>query len=561
MRLLLAIVLSFTLAGCQAPAATSEPSAAPGSTTADPNATGEPALTTQPISTGPLPAPLLGSADEIVAAMADPTQAEQVVVSMLQLLGIGLYEPDGSLIRRGTETSDADFFVFEPSARGLVNMLRDRGDPNEQMSFRDFHAALAGAGYAGSAEDLATAYASAYTAQPEAPISLLISALGPVDVEATLPSFELWLLLLDGFVRPNGAVPAMAVAGDAIAAVAITVNRWGVARSRIQAAPTVPLSEWSAIASQLRAIVAAWHITVTAFPATVHEGHIGATGSPAQISAQLDGPAQPLVSPFGGGTVVPAATGVAGLNVGWYGNTNVDKHGSLSDEATTIGQGGRTTITYTPQEEEANGQGIERDAVGRISALFLRQELLAQLYGVWAAPYTRYIGGSKDNVAIFHIGWHEKAEAVVKIIWTDTYAGVADTIVFLGDLTEIQPDCSAEPPPDGPCSIDGSTMYIGKGTATGSRAGWAACSPGIDGAPSGTVDATFTGGVNGGTITIGAYANFKTSLSGVITAPFTVALADGSATATFGPTPLVGELCPHTSSGTITVAGLQLPTP
>jgi hypothetical protein len=557
MRLFVAIVLSVALAACQAPATTSGPVGSPGSTLAGSNATREPAA-------GALPAPQLRSADEIAAAMSDSSRAEQVVVSMLALLGIGLYEPDGSPIRAGTETSDADFFVFEPAAHGLANMLRDRTDPDEQMSFRDFHAALVSIGYGGSADELATAYASSYAAHPDAPMSRLVGPLEPVDVEATLPSFELWLLLVDGFVRPSAAATAMAMSGDGIppVAAAIAGGGWGVARRSVQTALSRPTSERSALAAQLQAIVGAWRITVTASPVAVHEGH-GGPGSPTVVTAHLSGPVEPLTSPFTGATIVPPASGPAGLPIGWTDVAGADKHGSLDAAVTPADEDGEAETTWTPQQEEADGKGIDREEAGQIHGGFQRQALLTQLYGAFVAPYIGFITRFKEAYAILRIGWHEKAEAVVKIVWTDTYDGVADTITFLGDLTDIQPDCSTLPPPDGPCSIDGATMYMGEGTASGSRAGWAACNPGIDVVPSGTVDATFTAGVDGNTITIGAYANYDTNLSGVITAPFTVTVDAGtaSATATYGPTPMVGELCPHNSSGTITVTGLLLPAP
>lgn len=157
-----------------------------------------------------------------------------------------------------------------------------------------------------------------------------------------------------------------------------------------------------------------------------------------------------------------------------------------------------------------------------------------------------------------HLSWHEPT-AVITITWTDSYDGVKDIIFFRGDLTEIAPRCDAVFVEAGPCSIDGSTLYRGKGTATGDKAGWKACNPGIDLLPSGTGAAAFTGVVKDGKITIGAYADLGTPMEGALTGAFVVPVGGG--TATFAPTPVVGTVCPHFSYGTIEVIGLKLPTP
>ena len=208
-----AVTLLLLLGACAGAPSTQAPEGPlSGSLPPGASATGGIPVQTEPAELGPLPAPTLDSVDEIVAAIDDPAQAEQVVVSMLALLGIGLYQADGSPIRKGTESSDEDFFVFEPVAEGLVQMLRERSDPESQLSFADFHAGLVAAGYIVSLDELAHGYADAYAAQPQAAISRLIDALGPVTADSTLSQFEIWLLVLDGFIPPNGATTATACA-------------------------------------------------------------------------------------------------------------------------------------------------------------------------------------------------------------------------------------------------------------------------------------------------------------------------------------------------------------
>ena len=547
LRKFVAATVVMLLVGCQV---------SPGQSTAGPETiappgTGLPAATLHadatapPVDDGPLPNPTLGSIDDVVAAMADPAAAAQVVVSMLQQLGIGLYEADGTAIRTGTETSDQDFYLFEPAARGLAAMLRDRDDADGGISFRDFHAALVSGGYGGSAEQLAAAFADAYATQPDATMSRLIAALEPVDVDATLPEFEVWLLMLDGFIAPNRAASALAMAGDAIPAVAAGGSGWGVARRGIQAGSQVPPDAWVETANLLRAVLHAWNITVAVSPAAVHEGH-GGLGSPATLIAQLAGPRLALVSPFSGVVVVPAASGPAGIPVAWVGSSTLDDHGSIDDLASTVDASGRATTAYTPRQEAANGNGIDREDIGRIHAGYLRRDLILQLYGEFAVPYLLFFGGFKQGETTLYLDWHEKAEAVIKIVWTDTYDGVADTITFLGNLTATEPD-----------PVSGAVLYTGTGTASGARAGWARCNPGIDVVPSGTVDATFNGYLTGtGSIMISAYADVFTVLAGISTAPMEVPIVGGFAQFD---SPTIGELCPHGSHGEMTVTSLVLP--
>lgn len=540
------VALCALLVACSGAPATQAPdggtgapaSAAPGIGTADPP-------TDQPVSTGPLPAPILSSVDEIVAAMADPAQAEQVVVSMLVLLGIGLYTPDGTAIRAGTETSDEDFYLFEPAARGLANMLRELDDPEGGTPFRDFHAAVASGGYGGTAEQLAAAYADAYAAQPDAAVSRLIAALDPVHVEAHLSDFEAWLLLLDGFIHPNSATSAMAAAGDAMPAVAAGGGSWGVARRNVQSSGAMPLNLWTHQYSLLQAVLRAWRITVSVSPAAVHEGHAGQPGDPATVTATVAGPMQALTSPFSSVSVMPAPEGAEGVRVAWAGNGTLNQHGTIVDPATRLDLLGEARTTYIPQAEAADGNGLDREEIGQIHAGFARSELLLQLYGEFALPYAHLFAGFTYVNKPLYVGWHEVAEAVIKIIWTDFYNGVEDRITFLGNLTTTDGD-----PQNG-------GLYTGTGTASGSRVGYAACNDNVGGVPSGTVPATFNGVLTGnGTIMISAYADIFTALAGISTAPMEVPITGGRAVYTSSE---VGELCPHSSDGEMIVTMLALP--
>ena len=149
-------------------------------------------------------------------------------------------------------------------------------------------------------------------------------------------------------------------------------------------------------------------------------------------------------------------------------------------------------------------------------------------------------------------GWN------VKIVWTDVYNGTEDTITFEGKITQRAPpitrhasnDPGFEAPP-------GSIAMVGSGKAEGSRAGWKSCNPGIDIVPSGNVDATFTAIVARDTITVAAYADLETALSGVWAPPIAVPVAGGIAD--YPPEEVRGDLCPRRSFGQATVTRFGTP--
>ncbi|HEX2626876.1 MAG TPA: hypothetical protein VHL56_08220 [Candidatus Limnocylindrales bacterium] len=507
-----------------------------------------PAGTVEPAPSGlvvdsPLPAPALATADDIAAAAGDPDQAPQVVVSMLQLLGIGLYTSDGTPIRVGTASSDADFYVFEPEVRGLIAMLQSRTAGSEQLRFRDFHAALANLGYTGSADQLASAYQDAYAANPAALVPELVNALGGVDVDGSISSFEEWLLLLDGFIPPNGAATAMADAGPWPGPVASAGGAWGLAFANLRHQSPEALALQSELCARLIAVAASARMTVTTSAPAVHEGH-GTFGAPVAISATVRVAGQ-LTSPFTGAVVL--AGSLKGLDITWSGDDALGAHGTLDGSTTEADPGGAARNTFLPKQESANGVGIVKDQRARVGAVVGRGQLLLQLYGATAAPYEPLITGEVAGGASLVVEWHEKPEAAITIVWTDSYDGIDDVMTFLGDLT------SAQPGPSG-------TAYFGEGTVSGSRLGWAKCNPGISVVPSGTVPAVFQGYLaENGQLVIAAFADYASVLTGVSTEAFIVPLQDGTYQ---GETHLpIGNLCPHGSHGAISISGLQLPSP
>lgn len=153
--------------------------------------------------------------------------------------------------------------------------------------------------------------------------------------------------------------------------------------------------------------------------------------------------------------------------------------------------------------------------------------------------------GIKDDDVRCDLGWE------VLITWTDVYDGVLDTIIFDGVVDTV-------PLGDEYVGIS----LIGKGTASGSRGGWKACNPGIEDTPSGSVSATFLGIIADKTLTVSAYADFNTTLSGISTSIFTIDMeieAEQTVEVTLGPPR--GELCPHTSYGTAKIKPISSTSP
>jgi hypothetical protein len=152
--------------------------------------------------------------------------------------------------------------------------------------------------------------------------------------------------------------------------------------------------------------------------------------------------------------------------------------------------------------------------------------------------------GIRDSDLRCNGGWE------VRIVWTDTYDGVKDTVTFDGVVDTI-------PLGDEFVGIS----LIGKGTASGSRAGWVGCNPGFGETSPATVPATFLAIIANGTITVSAYADIGTALSGVSTGYFTAdSTAEDPPAVTIPPNAVVGDPCPHNSYGTATLKPLK-PTP
>jgi hypothetical protein len=482
----------------------------------------------------------------------------QVVVSMLDALGIGLYQDDGTEIRRGLEQSDDDYYAFESEARGLIQMAAEHADPELQVTWPEYHEALTALGMEASLEDVVEAYGSAYQEHPDEAITKLVLATTSMSGDGVISPLGLWLLWLDGMVPgalSDGATGrGMAFAGGPVVAQgpATGLQQAGAAFQRLQQLfqnQVQPVLQQNMSTLRMMTLVRTTTVLVEADASTVHEGHDD-VGPPVTFTAIV----RPCggVSPFSGNCSMPANPVLSGVNVTWQYSPALTEHGSVSAPSGSAGMptdaNGQSELVFTPQQEESEGEGDEMSETASVEAVVSKLDVASK---VWQQPLPRGAGvllgksANTSHAVALTIEWHEEEEEdySIKIEWADVYDGVEDEFEFIGKLDKIVtgPECIGG---------EGVTCLTGKGVVNGDRGGWVGCNPGLAGQLfAGPATATFNGVIVGDTITISAFADFNTALSGVSSAPIEVPL-DGPG-GSYGPTEPVGDLCPHYSYGTV----------
>ena len=462
----------------QAPGASADPGATaapqttgPGSSvppqTSDPT---DPLPTLPPILTteDPLPEPELETADEIAQLMFDPAWSDQVVVSMLDVLGIGLYETDGTPIRTGTETTGTDFFMYEEEARALIEMLQDLDEEDAWISFRDFHAALAGLGWEGTVEELAQAYAESYAAEPDANISKLVSALAFIDVEASIPRFTAVWMFADAFLEPNANEDATAMVAAGGQFVAQRNRRGlGAARNRVRQRSGLNPQVQAALLVHLLFVVGRSGVSVSAAKTATHEVHNN-VASTVDFVATVRSAASQFVNPFPPhNTLIPVQSGgIENVTVTWLPEPSLMRHGQLNITGTTrTDAAGESRATFSVQQERAQGHGVEIQEVGRIKAQVSSADLITQVYGQPSVG-ALVSGTLLSQPAPLVIEWHEPRVMHIKI--TNHYevainAGIGGETSTKGD-DEWDGDLVEQPDGSWRGDVGGSTRGSGRGT-------------------------------------------------------------------------------------------------
>jgi len=371
----------------------------------------------------PLPEPIYTTADEIVEAMYQPGNEEQVVVSMLDMLGIGLYNEDGTAIRAGAENSDDDPFVFEDEARGLVEMARDQFDGSTWINFTDFYDALTELGYQGTIEDLVQAYSDAYAAFPDEPMTKFVQAQAFLDPQAQIAPLGAWLLFVDGMMTPNGGDALAALAGtDILRGVAAGARgHTGVANRNVQSKTNGNNPQMNAQMGHMWLVIQNAALSLEVEPRSVHEGH-GGPGEQASFKAFL----KPYgsLSPFTGQPVISAqcSGSPAGIKVTWEYTDAITAHGTPSvppDFTNVTDASGEAKVDYVANTEKANGRGYPLKQKGTVTATVSKQDVIGGVFcGLRPSPKIQKMLAGSQNLAQsapLVVTWHEPETMVFEV--------------------------------------------------------------------------------------------------------------------------------------------------
>jgi hypothetical protein len=552
--------------------ATAAPNATAGPTTAGATPSAPPGLTAEPTQgqTGtpeptapaegePLPEPSLTEPADVAAALFDWTTVADGVVSLIDLMGVAVYDRGGTLLRPGADRGAGDLALTEGEVRGLIAMTRDdlplQTEAGGPFPVADFYAALEPGlppGY--TIEQLVAAFNDAYAAEPQSLAAQMMRGqeLAP---ERGLLRVQVWLLLIDGFSGPAEEARSSVVAaaqhrfvGPPAANQLPAGSSLGVANPNLPGltSPTPGLTnaEWAELLRQLPTLAFRVPFDVVSQPGGLHEGH-GGVGAQARFLAAV-GVAAPLVS-TSGKTLLPAAP-QPGVAIRWESPNEPiwNAHGSFDQALGTPqlvdpGQLSGAAVTFTPKKEVANGVGTELLDYGDLTARADQVELVRHSYDVGVLGAALYLirGSLAANGPTFYaIWWHQLGDGyLINITWTDVYNGIPDIITFRG---------LADHRDSGVQGVD--AYYTGDGTATGSRPGWKSCNPGIDVVPSGSGEAVFQAGLQGDEVTFGAFPAIDNPLAGILAWPFT-ANADFE-TVEINQPAIPGALCPHSIQAT-----------
>lgn len=386
-----------------------------------------------------LPAPELETAEDIGAALMSRSSRPQGVVSLLHQLGIGTYSDDGEPITPGAEVDGGTLWLTESEVFALVEMAAAE-HPLDFIEFRDWHAGLRELGLEMSVDELVAAYEEAYFARSEPSFFVDVLFASGVDLQAEgfLTRLHAWLLLLDGFVV--GAEPE-ADAGIALAS--YHEPQWGGASAHIPRllAPGTPLTaaELTALIARLEPLVRATPLQFEPPRAVAHEGH-DAPGDETRVRLRfvplvLTNPALDI-----GFHLVPQQQ-PAGLPVTLVASDPgvLEEHGTMVDarggnpfaggSPVETDSNGVVELTYTPRQEEADGEGEVTVEPITITANVQLADIARH---TWLLPEILYalLPGERSVTATLDVEWHEVEGLRVEMV--DEYEVTIDLILGVG---------------------------------------------------------------------------------------------------------------------------------
>ncbi len=348
---------------------------------------------------GALPNPSIAEPFSVGEALYDPARVDVAVVSLLNLMGVGIDKADGTASSSGA----APFRFNEAEVRLMIEMAGADAAASDKKgrppySFKDLHRAVAPLLPGLSIEQLAAGYSEAYQSNYEALVPMVM--LGqPIEPGVRLTRLQIWLLLVDAFVPPDKMEPG---------------SGWGTASTVLQPLPP-PVAGWNTanwrdLLARLAVLASHMPIQITLQPGIVHEGH-GGPGTKVSLEARLGTPAAQSTTAFPGLSLLTPATEVlAGRQINWSADHPevFDRHGELVPALgtpTNTDSTGVARISYLPKAEAANGSGAASVERAEIAAVIDQWDLVSAHYGL--PPQLRdFVIGDIAALKEIDIGWH-----------------------------------------------------------------------------------------------------------------------------------------------------------
>ena len=351
-----------------------------------------------------LPAPSLTEPFAIGEALYDPARVADAVVSMLDLMGVGIDKADGTPLR-SSDKRGTTFRLTESEVRRLIAMGRadaavaSRKD-RPPYSFKDLHRAVSPLLPTLSIEGLAGAYSEAYEANPDALVPQILMG-QPIEPGTRLMRTQIWLLLVDGFVPPGtmNPAPALGSAGRRLPPLPPPNPGWSKA-DWLDLVPRLPLLAW-------------WPaLEIAPQSARAHEGH-GGPGAPVTLSARIGIPLKQAAPSRGLSLLKPKTQGLGDRQITWNAHVAATllAHGSAAPalrSATATDATGTARIVYTPIAEVANGRGSVSSDTAEILATIGQWDLVSARYDV-PAELRGFLIGDVTTCGDIEVSWHAGA--------------------------------------------------------------------------------------------------------------------------------------------------------
>ena len=354
---------------------------------------------------GELPAPSLKEPFAIGEALYNPAQVDVAVVSMLELMGVGIDKADGTPLRAGNKMGGASFRLTESEVRSLIAMGRvdaarasRKGQP--PYSLKDLHRAVSPLLPSLTIDAMAGAYSEAYQSNPDALAPQVLMG-QPIEAGTRLMRTQLWLLLVDGFVPSGkqGSPSALGSAAKHLPSLPPPNPGWSKA-DWLDLVPRLPLLAWQP------------PLDITPQPARAHEGH-GGPGAPVSLSAKIGIPPDSK-SPARGLLLLKLKTQASGNHpITWnaHETTVLAEHGSSAPalgSANNTDATGTSRMVYTPKTEAANARGSVASDTTDVLATISRWDLVSARYDI-PEQLRGFLTGDVTSCGDLEIGWHTGA--------------------------------------------------------------------------------------------------------------------------------------------------------